>query len=113
MIPLVPLAKLPSHENEFFSWLGIHVTKKEPQVGKLLPVVPWHFSQKRPLSVNDLIVRERQYEVFVERINHPKGELVVMVLPVDSILGHILQGIVHPPHVPLYPEAQTPHVRGP
>ncbi len=46
----------------------------------------------------------------MEGVKESKGQLVVMVLPEDRILGHILQGIVHPAHVPLHTKTQPSHI---
>lgn len=35
-----------------------------------------------------------------------------MILPVDGITGEIIEGIVHPSHVPLHPEAESTEIRG-
>ena len=54
-----------------------------------------------------------QHEIFMEGVKHPEGELVVVEFAVDGVLGHVLQGVVHPSHVPLHAEAQSAHVGGP
>jgi hypothetical protein len=46
MLPLIPLADFAAHKQEFLGRLGIHVAKKEPQVGELLPVVARHLTQE-------------------------------------------------------------------
>src|SRR5262249_304076 len=48
---------------------------------------------------------EREDEILMERIEQPKGEIVVVVFPMDRVERHIVQSIVHPPHVPF--EAET------
>ncbi len=37
----------------------------------------------------------------------PERHLVVMVFPVDRVFGHVSEGVVHPPHVPLEAEPKT------
>jgi len=62
--------------------------------------------------VDDLVVGQRQDEVLAPGVQHAERELVVMVLPVHGLVAQILEHVVHPPHVPLEPEAQTPKVHG-
>src|SRR5262245_2724604 len=45
VMPLAPLAELPTHKEKLFAGLGIHIAQQEPEVGELLRVVPWHFAQ--------------------------------------------------------------------
>ncbi len=113
MIPLVPLPEFPSHEEEFFPGLSIHVSQKQPEIRELLPVIAGHLPQERPLAVNDLVMRQGQNEVFVIGVQEPKGEAVVMVLPVHGVFLHVLQGVVHPTHVPFHTEPQPSDVVGP
>ena len=110
MDPLFPLAELPSHEQELFAWLGKHVTQEDSQVGEFLPIVPRHLAQQRALALDDFVMRKRQDKVLMECVQHPKGQVVVMVFSVDGVLGDVLQRIVHPPHVPFQTKAETADV---
>src|ERR1044071_4184597 len=49
---------------------------------------------------------QRQDEVFMERVEQPKGHVVVMVFAVDRVFRHVAERVVHPPHVPFEPEAE-------
>ena len=42
-----------------------------------------------------------------------KVTAVVVVLAEDRVRGEIIEGVVHPPHVPLHAEAEAAHMRGP
>ena len=56
--------------------------------------------------MDDFVVRQRQHEVFGERIEEAERDPVVMPAPVHRDLVQVLQRIVHPPHVPLEAEAE-------
>ena len=50
---------------------------------------------------------DRQDETLRERIHQGEGELIVVEGAVDRVIGEVLQGVVHPAHVPLQGEAQA------
>ena len=62
--------------------------------------------------MHHFIVRKRQNEVFVERVDHRKRELVVMMLAVNRVVLKITQRVIHPAHVPFQIEAQPAVIRG-
>src|SRR5205085_2190647 len=66
VIPFAPLAEFASHEEKFFSGLGEHVTEKEPDVGKPLPLIAGHFAEEGAFSVDDFIVRDGKDKIFRE-----------------------------------------------
>ncbi len=114
VVPLLPLAELPSHEEELLAGQGPHVRKEEPQVRRHLPgVVSRHFRDQRLLQVHDLVVRQRQDEVFRIGVHPPERELAVVKLAVDGIELHVVERVVHPAHVPLHREAEAADVGGP
>jgi len=45
VVPLRPLTKLATHEEQFFTWMCVHITKQQAKVGKFLPVITGHFLQ--------------------------------------------------------------------
>src|SRR5258707_589781 len=99
------LAKLLAHEKEFLAGMAVLIGVEETQIGELLPHVTGHFMEKGIFAVDDLVVRERQHEVFGESVEHGEGELVLVVLAMDRVGGEISEGVVHPAHVPLETEA--------
>ena len=105
--PLADLAELAAHEHQFFAGLGVHVGEKQTQVGEFLPFVAGHFADQRSFAVNHFVVRERQHEILLERIQHAEGELAVVILAMDGIVLEILERVVHPSHVPLHAEAEA------
>ena len=83
-----------------------HVPVQRAQVRELLPAVARHLLEQRSLAVHDLVVRERQHEVLRTRVHHAEGQLVMVVTPVHGIVGEVVEGVVHPAHVPLEAEAE-------
>src|SRR5215471_19905569 len=82
VIPLLPLPKFASHEEELFAWVSPHVAIEGTQVGEPLPYVPRHFREQRSFAVDHLIVRERQHKVFIIGVHQGKGDIVLMIAPV-------------------------------
>src|SRR6202046_3642664 len=107
MIPFAPLAKLAAHEKNFLPRPRPHVTEQRAQVGELLPAIAGHLVDQRALAVDDLVVRERQHEVFEPRVNKSEGQIAVMKSPVNRLLAEVVERVVHPSHVPLEAEAKT------
>ncbi len=111
VVPLPPLRDLAPHEEEFLPGVTVHIPIQEPEVRHLLPDVAGHLVEERAFAVDDLVVREREDEVFGERVDQAEGQRAVLVLAIDRVLGHVPQRVVHPPHVPLEAESQPPEVR--
>src|SRR5687768_9158019 len=85
VIPFPPLAELAPHKQKLLSGLGKHVRVKKAQVRESLPQVAGHSSEQGALSVNDLVMRQRQEEVFVKRVDDAKRQFVVVILAVYRI----------------------------
>src|SRR5271167_1760054 len=66
MIPLAPLADLPSHEDELLAGMGVHVPVESPQVRELLPGVARHLAEHGAFAVRHFVMREGQNEVLGE-----------------------------------------------
>ncbi len=62
--------------------------------------------------MDHFVVGEGKNEVLVERIQHSEREVVLVMRPVHRIAREVLQGVVHPAHVPLEPEAEAAEVGG-
>ena len=98
---------------QLLAGVGPHEGEEGAQVGQLLPAVTGHLAQQRALAVDDLVVADRQDEVLAPGVHQRERHLVVVVLPVDRLVGDVGQRVVHPAHVPLQPEAQAAQVRRP
>src|SRR5258708_26460754 len=85
IFPLPPLSKFASHKEQLFARMAPHETEQKAQVGELLPDIPRHLAQQRAFAIDDFIVRERQPKVFGISLHQRKGELVMIVAPLDQI----------------------------
>ena len=61
--------------------------------------------------MDHLIVGDGQHKVLRKGIHHGEGDVLVVVLAEIGIQLQIVAHVVHPAHVPLQIEAQSPHVR--
>ena len=109
--PLAALTELATHEEELLARMRPHVAEERAQVGELLPRVARHAPDQRALAVHDLVMRERQHEILVERVPQAEGQLIVTKLAEHGIVLHVAQRVVHPAHVPLHAEAEAPEIR--
>src|SRR3984957_17546362 len=112
VIPLRPLAELIPHEQKLLAGMAEHEPVQEPQIRELLPLIARHFTQHGTLPVDDLIVRERQNEIFGEGINQAKCNLAMLVTSEHWILRQVVQPVMHPAHIPLEAESQSSNVSG-
>ena len=110
--PLPELAEFTAHEQQLGTRVGIQVGVQQAQVGKALPVVARHLAQHGAFAVHHLVVGKGQQEILGEGVHQPEGELVVVIVPVHRLAGHVVQGVVHPAHVPLHGKAQSTHPGG-
>ena len=104
--PLRLLPDLDPHEDQLLAGVGPHEGEIGPQVGQLLPPVAGHLAQQGALAVDDLVVAEREHEVLGEGVGQAEGQVVVVPGPVDRLVREVVEGVVHPAHVPLEPEAE-------
>ena len=61
--------------------------------------------------MHDLVVADRQHVVLGVGVDEREGQLAVVVLPVDRVVLHVAEAVVHPAHVPLEAEAEAAEVR--
>eukprot|EP01035_Chromulina_nebulosa_P049564 gene49564-67304_t len=59
------------------------------------------------LQMHDLVVRQRQDEGFSMRVGQAEGDVGVMPATLRVIAREVLQGVVHPAHVPLVRKAEA------
>ena len=110
MVPLAPLTELPAHKHQLLTRVGPHETVVGTQVGKFLPVVARHAAKKRTFAMNHLIVGQGQNEVLGEGVGEAESDLIVVIATVDRIALHVLERVMHPPHVPLVAESESAQV---
>src|SRR6266536_1002307 len=106
VVPFVALTELAAHEEQLFAGMTVHPCQKHPEIGKLLPFVAGHLRQQRTLAVNDFVVAKDQNEVLLERVEQRKGDIPVIIAPVNRIEAHVLEEVVHPTHVPFETEPE-------
>ena len=110
MVPLAALGKFVPHEQQFLARECPHPAVVGAQVSEFLPCVARHPIENRFFTVDHFIMRQRQDEVFSVVVEHPEGQFIVMILTINRVELHVVQGVMHPAEVPLVPEAQTAHV---
>ena len=110
MVPLAALGKFVPHEQQFLARECPHPAVVGAQVSEFLPCVARHPVENRFFTVDHFIMRQRQDEVFSVVVEHPEGQFIVMILTINRVELHVVQGVMHPAEVPLVPEAQTAHV---
>ena len=93
--------------------MPVHEAVVGAHVGEALPLVARHAAEDRAFAVHDLVVAERQDEVLEEGVVQPEQDIAVVVAAMDRVLRDVIQGVVHPPHVPLVAEAQAAPVDRP
>src|SRR5437899_2722918 len=107
VVPFAPLAKLSTHEENLLARSRPHVAEQGAQVGEFLPAIPGHLVDQRPLSINDLVMREREHKILEPRVHESKRQVAVMKSTIDRRVAEIVEGIVHPSHVPLEAKTKT------
>ena len=113
VVPFGVLAEFRAHEHQLLAGMAEHEGVIGAQIGKALPLVARHAAEDRAFAVHDFVVRQRQDEVFREGVVQPEQNIAVVVAAVDRILGDVVQGVVHPAHVPLVAEAEPAPVDRP
>ena len=107
VIPFRRGAEFIAHKKQFSAGMGHHIGIQQAQVGKFLPVIARHLIEHRRFSVDHFIMAQREDEVLVKVVRHTEAELVLVVATEDGVKLEVVEGIVHPAHHPLHPEAKS------
>src|SRR4051794_13094247 len=107
VLPFRLLTEFATHEHELLARMAEQETIIGTQVREPLPFVPRHSAKYRTLAMDNFIVRERQDEVFGERVKQRECNLVVMVFAMDRIPAHVSERVIHPAHVPFIAKAEA------
>src|SRR5574340_489226 len=99
-VPFFPLAQLSSHKEKLFTRMTPHITKKSSQIRKTLPEITRHFINEGSLHMYDFIVRKWQNKVLRVGVHEREGNVIMLVSSMNGIHVHVIQHIVHPPHIP-------------
>ena len=113
VVPFAGLCEVLAHEQELLPGMTPHEGEVGAQVGEALRFVARHLREQRALAVHHFVVAQRQHEVLREGVVHAEGHLVMVVSSVDGLAPHVVQGVVHPAHVPLVAESESAGVGGP
>ena len=105
--PFDLLADLVTHEGKLGAGVGHLVEGERAQTGETAPVVARHASNQGALAVHDLIVRQRQDKVLREGVHDGEGEQAVVARAPREVALHVVQGVVHPAHIPFEVESQA------
>ena len=109
--PLNKLADLVAHKVELGTGVRHLVEGQRAQAGKLAPPVARHAADQRALAVHNLVVAQRANEVLGKGVHDREREQSVVAGAPRKIGLHVVQGVVHPAHVPLVVEAQAAVLR--
>ena len=110
-----PVLKYPGAKNRIAKWICNYIPEHkvylEPYAGSLAVLFEKERSQ-RAFAVYNLVVGDRQNEIFGKSIDHRKSDRVVVVLSENGIGLDIPERIVHPAHVPFEVEPKPAHIHG-
>ena len=106
MAPFAFLGELVSHEQKLLAGMTKHEAVVGAQIGEALPIVARHAAEERALAVHNLVMGERQDEVFEKGVMQAEKDLAVMMLAVKRIFADVFERVVHPSHVPLVAESE-------
>ena len=109
--PLNKLADLVAHKVELGTGVRHLVESQRAQAGKLAPPVARHAADQRALAVHDLVMAQRANKVLGKGVHDGEREQPVVAGAPRKIGLHVVQGVVHPAHVPLVVEAQAAVLR--
>ena len=105
LLPLfIPLSQLPNlipHKIQLFPRMGIHIHIENSGLREFLLILTVHFLQDCSFSVNDFIMGQRQKKMVMIVIHHGKGQLMIVHAAICGSRAAVIQGVVHPAHVPL------------
>src|SRR3989304_1062243 len=57
--------------------------------------------------MHHLVMRQRHNKPLGMLVKHGEGQFIVMVPPMNGILGEVAKGVMHPPHIPLEGKPQS------
>ena len=105
LVPLAEVGQLVAHEIQLLARVGVHIQVEGPQLAALFLIGAPQLLDDGPLAVDHLVVAEGQQVELVVEVLHAEQQLAVLFWPLPEGGGEIVEGVVHPPHVPLVVEA--------
>ena len=109
--PFNKLADLVAHKVELGTGVRHLVEGQRAQAGKLTPPVARHTADERALAVHDFVVTQRANKVLGKGVHDGERQQPVVAGTPRKIGLHVVQGVIHPAHVPLVVEAQAAVLR--
>ena len=106
-VPLIVFGQILPHEQQLLSGMCHHIAVAGAQIRELVRILSGHLPQHRSLAVHHFVMGQNQHEMLAVRVNHGKGQLIVVVGAEIGIIADIIEEIVHPPHVPLHGKTES------
>ena len=107
LAPLLILAEVLSHEQQFLAGMADHIGISCLQVFKFVLTQAGHLVDHRTLQMNHFVMRKDQDKVLAVGIGYGEGHLIMVIFSEIRIQLHILQEVMHPSHIPFQAEAQA------
>jgi hypothetical protein len=108
----MPLPELSAHEQHFLRGMSVHEAIERAEIRKALPLVTGHFVEQGPFSMRHFIMRQHQDIIFIEGVEEPDRNLILMKEPMDRLVAEVIKHVVHPAHVLFEGEAQSSGIGG-
>ena len=86
--------------------MAIHEAVVAAHIGEALPGISRHAAEDRSLAMHHFVMGERQHKIFGEGIVQAEDDIAVVMLAIDRILADVVEGVVHPAHIPFVAEAE-------
>ena len=109
--PLVPLTQLRAHKQQLLAGVAQHIGIEAPDARQLPPVIAGHLTPQATLRMHHLVVGQGQHIILGKGVDHGERHVPVVELAEIGIHLQVVAQIVHPAHVPLQVEAQSPLLR--
>ena len=107
-IPFDELTEFLPHKQQLFAGVCHHIAEESAQVRKFFFIVAGHFVQQAAFAVYDLVVADGQHKILAEGIEEAECHLAMVSGAEQRVSLHVAEHIVHPAHIPLEVEAQSP-----
>ena len=107
LAPLLILAEVLSHKQQFLSRMADHIGIACLQVLELVLSKTRHLIDHRAFQMDNLVMRKDQDKVLAVSVSNREGHLIMVIFSEIRIQFHVLQEVMHPSHIPFQAEAQA------
>ena len=80
--------------------MGVHIKVKSSGLRKFILITTVHFLHNGSLSMHHLIVGEGEQIMFIIKIVHGKGELMIKLCPLGRSCLKVGERVIHPSQIP-------------